>query len=115
MITIAEATKRLGLARSTVLSMVQRQEITGKLVDGMWLLDEDSVAAAPRRGRGHPALPSDRLRGAAFTRDLASGRTKSEIAKIYGVSRQDVDQAVDRYARTKRKEKRASSMPSRAK
>lgn len=108
-IDVATAAERLGVAKTTVWGMVKRGELTivGYANDGesaaggsraRMLLDAAEVDKAPHgRRRGHPKAEVGKLRGAAYARLRAGGKSPADIARKYNVSRQAVADALARF------------------
>lgn len=101
-IDVATAAERLGVAKTTVWGMVKRGELTVVSFEGptraRMMLSAAEVDAAPHgRRRGHPKAEVGKLRGAAYARLRAGGKSPSDIARKYNVSRQAVADALARF------------------
>lgn len=113
-IDVATAAERLGVAKTTVWGMVKRGELSvvsyeGEGLRARMMLDADEVDKAPHgRRRGHPKAEVSKLRGAAYAKLRAAGKSPSEIARKYEVSRQAVADALARFDAAQKKSKRRS-------
>lgn len=104
-IDVAAAAARLGVAKTTVWGMIKRGELfivgyegEGEGARTRMMLDAADVDAAPHgRRRGHPKAEVGKLRGAAYARLRAGGKSPSDIARKYNVSRQAVADALARF------------------
>lgn len=102
-IDVATAAEKLGVAKTTVWGMVKRGELSVVAYEGQgararMMLDADEVDRAPHgRHRGHPKAEVGKLRGAAYAKLRAAGKSPSDIARKFEVSRQAVADALARF------------------
>lgn len=96
-ITIAEASRMLGVSTERVRQLVNRGTLAAEQVAGIWLIDEGSVAARVRNNPG-PGRPSSKPKGKSTAKYLLMSRNHEVLAFKFDASTGeffDTDEIID--------------------